>query len=215
MTAAATATAAADAAQFTADALMWNAATAYVLGENAISPTNFKTYRRKVAGTSATDPSADATNWVLVFDAYTKEESDAKFGKVLQVVHASTTTEVAIASNIFTDTTLTATITPTSATSKILVLITQSYYRIGATSAVDIKLFRGATDLGLIAVYMGYGATSTCVDSGVAASQTLDTPITISPVTYKTQFRNVVATNSVRVQYNNTPSTITLMEIAA
>jgi hypothetical protein len=81
--AAATAKAAADAAQFTADALMWNAATAYVLGENAISPTDFKTYRRKVAGTSATDPSADATNWVLVNpDVKTATTGEAQAGTV-------------------------------------------------------------------------------------------------------------------------------------
>jgi hypothetical protein len=81
VTAAATATAAADAAQFTADALMWNAATAYVLGQNAISPTNFKTYRRKVAGISATDPSADATNWVLVNpDVKTATTGEAQAG---------------------------------------------------------------------------------------------------------------------------------------
>ena len=140
-------------------------------------------------------------------------------GSVLQVVYGSTTTQTVSTITTYADTTLTATITPTSATSKILVLVTQNYYRTNSNSqggsAVDIKLFRGATDLGLIAVYMGYGATTSCVDIGVAAFQTLDTPSTTSPVAYKTQFRNVVTPGSVRVQNESSPSTITLMEIAA
>jgi hypothetical protein len=45
---------------------MWNPSTNYALGQNAISPTNFQTYRRRVAGTSATDPASDATNWTAV-----------------------------------------------------------------------------------------------------------------------------------------------------
>jgi hypothetical protein len=53
-------------AGLTANALMWNASTNYALGQNAISPTNFQTYRRRVAGTSATDPASDATNWTAV-----------------------------------------------------------------------------------------------------------------------------------------------------
>jgi hypothetical protein len=145
-------------------------------------------------------------------------DANAPSGSVIQVVHASTTTQTISSAATFADTTLTATITPTSATSKILVLVTQNYYRTNATngnSAVDIKLFRGATDLGRIAIYMGYGATTACVDVGVAAFQTLDTPSTTSPVAYKTQFANVVATGSVRVQNESSPSTITLMEIAA
>jgi hypothetical protein len=45
---------------------MWNPSTNYALGQNAISPTNFQTYRRRVAGVSATDPVSDATNWTAV-----------------------------------------------------------------------------------------------------------------------------------------------------
>jgi hypothetical protein len=53
-------------AGLTANALIWNAGTNYALGQNAISPTNFQTYRRRVAGVSATDPASDATNWTPV-----------------------------------------------------------------------------------------------------------------------------------------------------
>ena len=47
-------------------------------------------------------------------------------GKVLQVVSANTSTETASTSSTFADTNLSATITPTSATSTILVLVNQT-----------------------------------------------------------------------------------------
>jgi hypothetical protein len=53
-------------AGLTANASMWNPSTNYALGQNAISPTNFQTYRRRVAGVSATDPVSDTTNWAAV-----------------------------------------------------------------------------------------------------------------------------------------------------
>ena len=53
-------------AGLTANASMWNPSTNYALGQNAISATNFHTYRRRVAGVSATDPVSDATNWAAV-----------------------------------------------------------------------------------------------------------------------------------------------------
>ncbi|MDI4633285.1 hypothetical protein J7U46_09525 [Pelomonas sp. V22] len=44
----------------------WNAATNYAVGDTAWSPINGLSYRRLIAGTTATDPSADATNWVVI-----------------------------------------------------------------------------------------------------------------------------------------------------
>lgn len=140
-------------------------------------------------------------------------------GSVLQVVYGLTTTQLISTTSTFADTTLTATITPTSATSEILVIVTQNYFRTNSNSqaqaAVSIKLFRDAADLGVFAGAMGYGGTTACVDIGTAAFQALDTPSTTSPVTYKTQFRNDPNAGSVRVQQASSPSTITLMEIAA
>jgi len=42
----------------------WLSTTNYALGALAWSPIDGRVYRRLVAGTSATDPSADSTNWV-------------------------------------------------------------------------------------------------------------------------------------------------------
>lgn len=79
VSAASAAEASATASALTANAAMWNAATNYAVGVAAISPTNFRTYRRKVAGTSGTDPALDTTNWSPVgVDSYSKTEMDAK-----------------------------------------------------------------------------------------------------------------------------------------
>lgn len=60
------AAASAAAAANTAGAAAWASATAYALNQCAISQVNFLTYRRKVAGTTATDPANDSTNWVAI-----------------------------------------------------------------------------------------------------------------------------------------------------
>jgi len=67
-TAAATASGAALAAQSFANASLWVASTNYAQGTVAISRLDFLPYRRIVAGTTATDPANDPTNWVVAFD---------------------------------------------------------------------------------------------------------------------------------------------------
>lgn len=62
---AATASAAASTASAGAGALPFNPSTSYTQGQGAISLVNFQTYRRRTAGTSATDPANDPTNWAV------------------------------------------------------------------------------------------------------------------------------------------------------
>jgi microcystin-dependent protein len=47
----------------------WISGTTYALGDPVWSPANGQTYRRLIAGAGTTDPSADATNWVLAVSA--------------------------------------------------------------------------------------------------------------------------------------------------
>jgi hypothetical protein len=63
---ASTASAAAGTATQTANATLWVSGTAYVVGNNAISPLTFQTFRRKIAGAGTTDPSIDVTNWAPI-----------------------------------------------------------------------------------------------------------------------------------------------------
>lgn len=43
---------------------LWVSGTTYAQGRVTISPTDWQTYVRKVAGAGSTDPASDATNWV-------------------------------------------------------------------------------------------------------------------------------------------------------
>lgn len=61
------ATSAANAALY-GNASLWVSGTTYALGVAVVSPANSRLYKRVVAGAGTTDPSADATNWTLVFN---------------------------------------------------------------------------------------------------------------------------------------------------
>jgi len=129
-------------------------------------------------------------------------------GGVLQVVQVVYNTEASTTSNTFSDTGIAASITPTSATSKILVLYSVGYLCQDVNLA-GIRLLRGATTL----------QTSVRAASRDHASymhnEYLDSPATTSSTTYKIQF-NKNAGNALLVCWNSEqPSTITLMEIAA
>ena len=136
-------------------------------------------------------------------------------GSIIQIINASTTTEVATTSSSFSDTGLTASITPSSTSSKIFILFTlQQFINVtGATS--DIKLLRGSTEL-LTTGYMVYNGGSTVMAQGT--HHFLDSPSTTSATTYKVQFNSVDNSSDVRVVYDdsagNASSFITLMEIA-
>jgi len=141
-------------------------------------------------------------------------------GKVLQVVEGTTSTDVDSTSTTFVDTTLTATITPSSASSKILVIFHQNgCVRVSGTTTtgIGLRLMRDATSLGVFAYYAGYTGTSLSVFLGTISGSKLDSPATTSAVVYKTQFKNQVAGGAeVTVQNGGfTESSITLIEVAA
>lgn len=141
-------------------------------------------------------------------------------GNVLQVVNATYASSATNSTSTFADTGLTATITPTSASSKILVLVNQvGCYKSTSDTSIGLRLLRGATSILDFETAAG-GTASTAVSAvGAASTCYLDSPATTSAVTYKTQFKSQGNTALVTVQFflgGTTPSsTITLMEIAA
>jgi hypothetical protein len=144
-------------------------------------------------------------------------------GKVLQVVSVQTTTKVTIASTSLTDTGITASITPTSSTSKILVIIAANAY--GSASVdntqVGAALLRGATtlqswDTGKNFLVIVAGGTLGYIAANNSVVY-LDSPATTSSITYKLQANTQSTANSRQVvfQEGSAPGTITLMEIGA
>ena len=136
-------------------------------------------------------------------------------GSVLQVVNGTTTSSGSSASTTVVDTGLTATITPTSASSKILVLVSQRFFKTQACSA-------GGT------VYLQRGATNLLTDQRVCLNDTtsvggdqtwsccyLDSPATTSATTYKTQFGNTNTSGFFYVNLDGNQAQITLLEISA
>lgn len=144
--------------------------------------------------------------------------ADMPLGSVLQVVSASTGTEVSSSVDSYIDTGLTASITPTSETSKILVLVQQNGCRkspANSANMLDIRLVRGGTVLGAFASALA--STGSALENIVSAGFSfLDSPATTSSVSYRTDFRSRNNTASVAVQYASVSvSSIVLLEIAA
>ncbi len=140
-------------------------------------------------------------------------------GKVLQIVNATHQTQVSNSTSTYADTGLTATITPTSNTSKILITVFQNGCSKSTNdTALELRLLRGATQILLVG---GGGSftmsTLTNIIETIGTSY-LDSPATTSATTYKTQFLSVQNNPRVTVQDGrsfSSTSTITLMEIGA
>jgi hypothetical protein len=139
-------------------------------------------------------------------------------GKIGQIVFASTATETSTTSTSYVDATnLTASITPTATTSKILVIATVgASSNGGAYSATALQLVRGSTsiaDYGNNKVYAGGGFTQ---NFNVVALNWLDSPSTTSSTTYKVQFKTQsTLTSWVNRAGENPLSSIILMEVLA
>ena len=192
-------------------------ATAIDAKGDLIVGTGADTFSRLAAGTNTyilTADSAEATGlkWAA---------PSGGGGKVLQVINATTDVEVASSTSTYADTGLTATITPSSATSKVLILVTQNGFAKSSTDAsIKTKLMRNSTDLYQFEASAAYTGGNTPNYVGGSATNYLDSPATTSATTYKTQFARAAGTGATYLQVDGavgtqSTSTITLMEIGA
>jgi hypothetical protein len=157
-------------------------------------------------------------------------------GSVLQVVSTAVTSTASVSGTTFQDIGLSATITPTSASSKILVMLSITLG--GSDNAyAAVNLLRGSTDIikgdaGSPGIECTFGLTNAgsgndqwTYGAGPSAFNYLDSPATTSATTYKVQIRPQIS-GSLTVYMNRsfnigddnqfrTASTITLLEIAA
>lgn len=164
-----------------------------------------------------------ANNTVLTADSSTatglKWATPAGGGKVLQVVMGSTSSTMTTSSSTYADTNLTGTITPSSASSKVLVIATQNgCLKFGGTAAngMGLKLLRGATDIVKMADAGMILQSNTANNGDYSFSVSyLDSPATTSATTYKTQANASGNAVQMILQNGGCLSTIILLEIGA
>lgn len=140
-------------------------------------------------------------------------------GAILQVVQTAYTaadSTTANAPSSFTSTGCTASITPTSASSKILALLSMATYR-NSSGEAAARIMRGSS-----AAFSGIAADFYSTSSGISGNiniQWLDSPNTTSSITYTAQFaRYQVATVYLNKDFDgntNGVTYLTLLEVAA
>jgi hypothetical protein len=165
-----------------------------------------------ISGQTALTAEPADTDEFLVSDAGTIKRIDYSLikgsGKILQVVSSSTQTQSNTTSSSFQATALTANITPSATSSKILILVSYSHYAASGDSRVTI--YRDSTNL-FDSTKGKFSFASTDV---VLSDSTLDSPNTTSQVTY-TVYHNASAGTSYFLPASNLTATMILLEVGA
>jgi hypothetical protein len=158
-------------------------------------------------------PAAQTTGNVLTA-AYVNDLRGAF--RILQVVQSSTNTETTSSTSTFVTTGLTATITPQSSSSKILVLATVAGCgKDTGDTRLGLRLNRGATEICYFESVGGFTNTATTNFFGSCSTYVLDSPATTSATTYTVQFRSELNIARVLTQIGSARSTIVLLEVSA
>ena len=137
-------------------------------------------------------------------------------GMVLQVVQSTTSTSTTTSSTSYVDTALSATITPSSSSSKILIIASAGELRAtNPATPADLTIFRGnaasGTDLaGGSPMARTYTATDVDPRANVGITY-LDSPATTSATTYTLALEAATNANTVSIGQRQT---MILMEIA-
>ena len=172
-------------------------------------------------------PSSSSNNRVMTLpdtaDGTILTTTNPKTGNILQVVYGETTSAVSDTSGNFVDSGVTATITPSSTSNKVMVIVSMQWFlfREATETNGSFKLLRGSTAISThdncIHIEAGTTSQSRIISEGGYTIQRLDSPSTTSATTYKVQFLTAVTANAgqVTVSKNSAPSCITLMEVAA
>jgi hypothetical protein len=138
-------------------------------------------------------------------------------GQILQIVSNIYAFQVNNNTTTYSTTGLSATITPTKASSKILVLanvngIYRENFNVGGAAQVELR--RGATALANI-TNLGFTGTALLFIGTSANFSHVDSPNTTSPVVYEAFIRSIIAGNGAGCQQAGSRSDITLIEVSA
>ena len=135
----------------------------------------------------------------------------AATGKVLQVVQGTTSTPVDHSTSSYADTGLSASITPSSSSNKVLVMVQQHCF-VSGNNGGSVKILRGSTAIYTPVETYGISADGLSIDfRNYHSFSYLDSPSSTSALTFKTQARAYNIT--FKTQPNSFTSFITLMEI--
>jgi len=184
-----------------------------------------------VVGSATNDASVlsvGTNTHVLTADSTTttglKWAAPAGGGKVLQVVEITNSTSNTIASASPTDTNLSGSITPSSASSKVLVIVTQQYRlqrQVNQQIAGYFALLANGSNVisanEFLDISTGTDSSGFIAWKGSFATTALHSPNTTSSVTYKTQLYVQTTNNNgaIVAQPSGTTSKLILMEIGA
>ena len=186
------------------------------LTPNASGSANF-TIASPATSTDRTLTLPDNTGTILTSASNTNFPA----GSVIQVVNATYSTETTIISTSYTNTGLSASITPTSTSNKILVIVGQTIIASRTTGSEigSVNLVRGSTEvMGIsraLGLEAGNGSGGSYTNFGTIGFSYLDSPSTTSSTTYKTQAKASSTANSgyVECQSGSATSTLTLIEV--
>ena len=128
-------------------------------------------------------------------------------GKVLQVVLDNTTGSISTSSQTFVTTSQSLSITPSSASNKILVLFDCIVATLAANTGIEIEIRRASSSIATTSMYT---ATVSGNLSTMGGTSILDSPNTTSATTYEVFFRETALAGTVNLSQRR----LHLMEIA-
>jgi len=134
-------------------------------------------------------------------------------GTILQVVSATYSTEISNSTGTYSDAGLSVSITPSSSSSKILILCSQGMFKSTGSAGIYMQVLRNSTSI-LINGRLGITDSAGVGGFVLWSCNYLDSPATTSAITYKTQFRNYNTTGTAYVNIDGSTAQIALMEIA-
>jgi hypothetical protein len=145
--------------------------------------------------------------------------SGGGLGKVLQVVQGSTTSGTNTSSTSYQATGITASITPSSTSSKIYAMVSaptesQTAASVGSNNQL-VAIFRGGTEIASTNIGTREANGFSDYVQGGTSLQWLDSPSTTSSVTYTVYVKSNHSSTVIKCPSGGRPGVITLMEISS
>ena len=133
-------------------------------------------------------------------------------GASLQTVYENHNTTLSTTSTSLVTTGLTATITPSSTSNKVLITVSIPL-RLNGDLAIDVSLYKASSQIFLVGNDAGDNGTSAHENLGQYSFTYLDSPSTTSATTYTVYARSTGGSASLVIMGNSQYGTITLQEI--